>query len=393
MTKIYAGLYDAGTTLRKQRTHPGADTAWWTDDRLFEDRIFDLGTKIPQQNEAMRDLAGLDVAPWPDRFPSHVWIDWTNRYEHRGADPGDGLALNLYQLDQISDLYPPLPGGELRYNYTPDHLLDPEEARLLPELTWREIRARAPEPTDWYRLDTLNEAGGTQLKAPMALVVDGARNPVVLELPDNSLFTPFDMRDGSARYRLIDGDTGLELTADQLDAGAMALLPRGHYNVYLRPRRWRYFVVVYAVYLYVSLFETFYVNTAVSYAWYDRPPTYPIRHDVLNHPTGGDGGIWWQFEHSMAAAQIRTEIFDNQWNTFSEAFVFSHIDHTELWAYRYWPLPGEYVLGVERVDHSTGRGSTVWAQTLNSEKTRYPQELIYYDPEIPFYVTGPGGIF
>jgi hypothetical protein len=392
VTKIHATLHDAGTILRKQRYHPGADTAWWTDNRLFEDRIFDLGEKIPQQNAAMRDLAGMDINPWPETFPAHVWVDWTNRYEWRGGDGGDGLGLDLYQLDQIADKYPPLPGGTVRLDLDGSHITDPVHGRLVPSLTWREVRDRAPDPTEWYRLDTLNETGGAGLQAPLGLVVDGARNPVVLAMPDQSLFTPFDLRDGSSRYRLVDQD-GQQLPDAQLDAGALALNPRGHYRLWFRPRRWRYFAVVYAVYLYISFFEMFYVSTAVSYAWYDRPPTYPVRHNVLANPSGGDGGINWQFEHSLAAAQIRRELFDNQWWTFSEAFVFHHIDHTELWAYRYWPLAGEYVVGIERVDDSTGRGTAVWAMTKANEQSRYPQELIYYDPEVPFYVTGPGGVF
>lgn len=383
---IYATLHDAGTQLRTQAaTVPGCDLAWWTDSRLFETSIFEIRERVAAQNAFMADLAGRKVRPWPLELPAHAWVDWTPRYEYSGTD---GLALDLHHLDYYSPYRPIRPLGEVRFrtnNVYP--ILHPADAQLARELTVRETAESQAVPSDWYRLPTLNESGGTQLREPVALRVQAPRAPVLLTMPDNSLWTPFDLTAGPDRYRAVtvgEGGQVVDIPEDEV-AAALALHPRGRYRLHLRPRRWRYYVIVYAVYYYISFFDFFPVAQAVSLAWYDQPPKYPTRHNVLSG-NDSDPGINWQFEHSNAAAELRTELYAHQWHTLSEAFVFGYIDHTEMWAYRYWPFAGEYVLGVERLDEVTGRRSAVWAVTRSDESSRYPQSLIYYDPTVPFYV-------
>jgi hypothetical protein len=389
---IYASLFDAGTELRRQPADvPGCDTAWWTDAH-FEESIFEYRkrSKTLHQNEKMRDADPMEIRPWPEPMPGKMWVDHTARYTWNGLD---GLSLNLYHVDRIAGDFPPLPAGAAQLITNPKPEVDRAEGRTLRELTWREVRDAAETPTDWYRLDTLNESQGTQLTEPLALIVPEARGSIALEMVNQSLFDPFDLRKGTEWYRATD-DNGEAFTGDVSEY--LYLYPRGRYNLYFRPRRWRYYVVVYAVFIYISFFELFPVTTAFTHAWYDTAPRYPIRHNILNtNPGSTDPAILWQFEHSQAAADLTHQIFEAQWWTPCEAFIFSSIELVQMWVYREAPRKYENVLGIGRVDQATGRESRVWIQNLNDRDDDYPREEIAFFEQVPWYILPPGseGIF
>lgn len=386
---INASLFDAGMQLRRQPSSaPGVDTAWWAASRTFEESLFEFRDRsnLPAQNAAMRAVDPIVVSPWPERMPAHMWVDWTPRHAWNGID---GLGFNLWALDTVTGEFPLRPAGEPRLEMGPVMNLDREASRFQRELAWREVRDLAEDPTDWYRADTLNESGGTHLVAPVCLRLEGLRGPVVPELVDNSFFEPFDLRAGTGRYQVYDSN-GTWIPSP-MAAELLRLEPRGIYNLYLRPRRWRYFIVAYVVYIYVSFLELFYVNQAHTHVFYDAPPRYPYRHDILSStPETVDPAVLWEWEHSQAAADLTAAIFDAEWRSLCEAFLFSHVDHLEMWVYRYPPQKGEYVLGIGRVDRCTGREAITWVQNRRDLDDLYPQQQLAYFEYVPWYILPAG---
>jgi hypothetical protein len=385
----YAALFDGGRGLRVQAADvPGLDTAWWVDGRIFEESIFDYGFRrntIPQ-NELMKSTAGLPVRQWGEDLPGHMWIDNTNRYPWTGVD---GLKMNLYHVDRVAGDFPLLPAGEVPYLEDPD---DPEvdraAGRFLREFDYQEIQNDAENPSEWYRLPTLNEQGGTQLREPLALVVPEVRGAIALELVDQSLWDPFDLRQGD-RYRVRTNNDEI-LEGDAADEWRF-LQPRGVYRLTLRPRRWRYFVTCYVIYVHISFVELYYVREVFTQAWYDIPPCYPLRHNIIDADViGGDPAVFWAFEHSQAAADLTDQIFDAQYWTLSEAHIFHHVELVQMWISKAPPRKHEYVLGIERLDVSGTEPSRVWLEHTRDLSSEYPQQQIAFFQEVPWYILPPG---
>lgn len=391
---IYARLFDGGTELRIQAAdEPGLDVAWWTDARVFEESVFDFGQRrnTQAQNAVVENVSrrvggsqDRTVRAWPDPFPSHSWIDWTARYRRTSTD---GFALSIHYPERFigGQGFPVLPAGELEFDpsLTPSPDTERETGRLLPERSWRDVRelhAGMEDPESYVRLDTLNEAGGTRLQEPIALRIRGERGSVVPVLPDQSLFDPFDLRED--RYRFI-GPDGQVLGRD-----FAYLNPRGFYNLHLRPRRWKFFVTVHAIFWHISWFELFPVREVFSQAWYDRPPTYPLRHNLHNFNIfTTDPAVLWQFEHSQAAADLTDQIFDAQWWSLSEAHIFGFVELVQMWIERAAPRKGETVLVVERIDQATGRTFPIAVQNAASDSVlddAYPTQDIAFFQEVPW---------
>lgn len=382
---IYASLFDAGTDLRRRPSNlPGLDTAW-APDANFEERTveFVYDRKVEYQNAQMRELGPVNVRAWPVTMPRKVWLDRTHRYAWNGTD---GFGFNLYHVDRVAGDFPPIPGGDPRLELNAD---DPEveraAGRLLREYDWREVRARAEVPADWYRLDTLNESGGTVLEEPLGLRIPDVRGAVALELVDNSLFAPFDLRQGTDRYLAVDAEN--RPLADP-NGERLYLHPRGRYNLYLRPRRWRWFVTVYATFYYISIFEFFPVTLVFPKAWYDTPPRYPMRHRILDtSPDSTDPAIVDAFDSSRAAADLRSEILDAQYWTPCEAFVFGDIELVQMWLERYPPRRDEYALGIGQVDDATGKESLTWIRNRLNLDAAYPKQTIAFFENVPWFIT------
>jgi hypothetical protein len=403
---IYARLFDGGTELRTQPSDvPGLWRGWWTDVRAYEESVFDyrLRTNTEEQNAAMEKRTTLTtdrvLHAWPNLFPGHSWIDWTTRYRDTSLD---GFRLELSYPERFigGQEFPGIPAGEL--SFRPDQTPSPdtvrEEGRLIRERSWRETRelqAELGNPETFVRLDTLNESGGCQLKEPIALRARGNRGSVVLTLPDQSLFDPFDLRYPD-RYLVID-ENGSELGRD-----FAYLNPRGFYNLHFRPRRWKFYVVVYCIFWHITFFEIYPVREVFTQAWYDRPPTYPYRHNLHNFNIFSiDNAVLWQFEHSQAAADLSRQIFEAQYWTLSVAHIFGGVELCQMWIERAAPRRGETVFVLERVDRAIGRSYPVFVKNKASDATLenlYPTTDIAFFQEVPWTPTGSdnwgvGGIY
>jgi hypothetical protein len=379
---IYASLFDAGTELRKLPADvPGMDEAWWINSG-WEESFFEhaSGRRIAELNARMQNIQNLQVRPWPEPMPGKMWIDNTHRYRRFGFD---GLKFRMSMWDRIPDTFLLAPAGdpELVTQTVPSPILEPVEGRLLRELSWREIQARAENPGEWYRLDTLNESEGTQLQEPLALAFRGIRGPLVPGIEDQSLFAPFDLALGESIYRAVD-ESGVEVPLERA-----WLYPRGTYDLYLRTRKWRYNVIVYATFLYISWFEMYTIVTPFVHMWYDRPPVYPLRHNILETSPGtNDAAIVLQFEQSQAAADLTQQIFQAQWWTLCDAFIFQSVERVEMWVNRMPPAKREVILGVSRIDQATGAESRVWVENRLNMTTVYPVQQIAYFEEVPWWI-------
>lgn len=377
----YAALFDGGRQFRKQAgTVPGLDLGWYTDRRIFEESVFEHGTRANtyEQNDAMQDTEGFSFRQWGENMPGHMWVDNTHRYHWTGVD---GLKFNAYSADRIAGDFPPLGAGDVEFLENPD---DPEvdrSIRILRELDHREIRDVVDDPSEWIRRDLLNESGGTQLREPLAIVFPEVRGSVALELVDNSLFDPFDLREQS-RYE-IRSHSGEILESEQWSF----LHPRGVYRLHLRPRRWKFFVTTFAIFVHVSFVELFYVREVFTQAWYSIPPCYPLRHNIIDaNVIAGDNAVFHAFEHSQAAADLRRQILEAQYWTLSEAHIFSHIELTQMWIERAPPRKFEIVLGIERLDAGGREPSFVWIQNRRDLTSEYPIQDIAFFQEVPFFI-------
>jgi hypothetical protein len=146
-------------------------------------------------------------------------------------------------------------------------------------------------------------------------------------------------------------------------------------------------VIVYVVFIYIGWFETYEVLLPFPHLWYDRPPVYPLRHNILEtNADTNDAAIVWQFEHSQAAADIEQQIFDAQWWTPCEVFIFKNVEKVVMWVNRVPPAKREVILGVGRVDQATGAESRVWVENRYNMTSAYPVQQIAYFQEVPWWI-------
>jgi hypothetical protein len=276
--------------------------------------------------------------------------------------------------------------------------VDREDARVSTEPDMEEIQARNPSPTEWLRLPVENEDPGfSNLKDPLVVMqsTDKEGGRVTLSGDYNPIFVPFDLTHPEWYY-VYDAD-GTELARDPGDvANLLAFDPEGHYRLYLRPANWRWVATVVAHYVYISWFEAFYSDLIFTEAYYNRPPVYPKRHDLLNDVpsitvNGVDhcfsAAINESFEKSEAAAFLAQQMMEAQWWTLSEAFVYVGNDPPSVAISLYPPQQGDMVLGVGRVDYPGGAEEVLWVKQVVTGDTAgwTPQFLQYY--LVPWYAT------
>lgn len=369
---IYCNLYDGGTEFRTfDEGVPGMLRPVWIQ-QDYEGTV--IADRLVEINENFKTVTPLACAPWPEDMPGKMWIDHTSRY----AGTNGGLALNLYSYDPISDDYPALPGGVSQFVTDPEPELDRGEGRLLRSLDWEEVQAGADDPTEWVRLPARNEYGGTDLHEPLTLQVFGNHcAEVALELPDNSLFAPFDFRELS-RYRVF--EDGVEAAVSETDkAHYLRLRDGGTYALYLKPRRWRWFAEVECMFVHATPWWSSFVIESFNMPYWDRPPVYPYRHSILSGDSS-DIGIDYQFTRSRAAAQLRENILDTQYVTLCEAYVYVSNDPAKITIWRYPHRGGEFVAGIGRIDKYTGHETRVWVQQVDTYSSVYPiQQIAYYE--------------
>ena len=390
---IWAEMFDAGTTLviDPLADVPGMDSAYF--------RSLDMEYQFPTQRQDDINQLIVDtpfsgfLRPWPDGFPWRMWMDYTDR--HRG-DYG-GPKFTFYHWDDFSGNYDPVPAATSQVINA--SLYDPtqrDDLRTTDWLTSAEIVAAegSPDPTTWLRLPLRNEPGGR----------DGHRcdllNPVVINQfaqggphykvqgDYNPIYAPFDLRHPEWYDPVDSQGNPMDLGLHGFDKNQlMSVLNNSTTKLYVRPANWRWVPTVKAYYYYVSWFEFFLTFQMFTTAWFDRPPIYPHRHDLI-HTTrtadlewdhtfwSTDAGIDDGFNRSRGAQFLRSQIIDAQWWTYSEAFVFARNDPAKLYLWLWPPEAGDIVLGIGTTDHITGAEQTVWFKQNRDLTDEFPRMII-----------------
>jgi hypothetical protein len=397
---IRAELYDAGTTLIKVPWggKPGMELAYFREIDMEYDFTQD-DYRIGEINDALLATeAWVDLAPWPQPFPGVMWVDYTPRYY--GEEGPGGLQLTMYHWYAWGDdenAFNPVP-AKLSQMSRPDFQVpfaDRTDERMGDSLTQEEIQERNDHPTKWLRLPTRNETGMCELLQPAALVQRGQVGASFgLASNYNPLFFPFDLR-RPEYYSMVteDGTTVSEETKIQ----HMRLMADGFYRLYLVPARWRWVATVAATFVYISWFEAFYTREVFTHAWFNRPPIYPIRHNVLTTSQYpgleynfnfycSDLGVNDGFDRSRGSAFLRQQIIEAQWYTMSEVYLFVGNDPVTLTLWQYPPEPGDVVLGIGKMDSWTGSEERLWLIQKQSVADRWPNTVIA-QYLVPFIVT------
>lgn len=388
-----AELFDAGTKLT---IIPWMDTPGMNDGYF---RAIDMEYQFPgdlqyQINEALRtEPTSATFLPWPRPFPARCWIDWTPRYE--GEDGGLQIETARYEVgfNQYSFVSGKL--TQIPTDAAYDPVVEINDTRVADSKTVDEIAADHDHPTEWLRRALYNEAGGKDygycgLEKPASLVqnhhIGDEFRTVVNYSP---LFAPVDLTHPE-RYEVFRSDG----TPVREPLRRMSMRQDGRYRLYLRPANWRWTVTVWANYLYVSFFEMFPTRQIFTTAYFDRPPIYPRRHDLI-HTTqvatweylgnlySIDAGISWAFNLSRGSAQLRHEIIDSQWWTQSEAFIFTGNEQASIAMWLWPPEAGDIVMGIGQIDNVTGEEQTVWLRQKDDLTDLYPRTVIgsYAVPE------------
>ena len=382
---IYAEIFDAGTyPLKNPATYPavpGMDRVYYNESDFETDGVDNRSTEI---NELVRTVNDFELAPWPEKFSGKCYIDRTSRYQSDAALTG--LGLNFHRYERLRDESHPLAAGEWTLDLAEDGTLDRTAGRVVRALTWEEVQDRAANPTEWLRLDFINDKdSGTNLKNQLWVRFQSLRGKEYrLEIPDNVLFAPLDLTHPE-RYRVLDDDGNR--VENELSPHLLNLYNRGRYKLYLRPRKWRYVATVVVHYWYISPFERFRAQEIFTRAHTHRPPFYPYRHDLIqttqvaNIPDyfgvehSLDIGINWQWEHSRSAHALAREIIEGQYFTKLVVKLFGGNEDPVVVVSSRPPDAGDIVLGIGRLD-SSGRESRYWIQQTTDLTSVYPWEVL-----------------
>ena len=368
-------LVDAGTRPHLDRlVVPGMDRLTWLEVDCEED-VLTKGTTQARQNEGMRAGTDLEVAPWPLAVPYHAPVDL--------VDVNEDLEVSLYHHAPggLGDV--PVPAGDIAAVTDPDPVGAPPEGRVKGLASPAEVREVVRTPTGWVRLPFANEVGGTRLGNPLILYLQralyGDRYRLVLE--DQPLFAPFDLRE-EGRYYAVDDENRFVPMSTVVD-----LLSQGRRRLYLRPRRWRWSIFVWADYVNATAFELI-PNTEVfvKVAW-NRPPFYPIRHDVrvstqsaeLWHPYASaycsyDAGIESQWEASRAYTDLVRQVLEQQFFSLCWSYILLENSDAYVIVDRDPPAAEDVVLGI---GWQSGVGQVrVWIIQRGDLSAVYPKTSI-----------------
>ena len=331
--------FDGGTELNVAPLDDtvGMDRPVWNQ-LNFEESLF-VHRRWEIEDLYRSSLEDETIEPWPDKLPGKLPID------HSGRISGsDGFHLNAYAYDPYSEDYPPIPAGEINIESDQDPYVNREEGRAMRALSWREVQARKDNPEDWVRLDSYNAKYGTRMVEPTTVSLQGHRgSSVAFELPDNSLYVPWDLR-YPERYKVYLGEASEEALEKEIASQWLTFRNNGTYHLYLKPRRWRWYVSVVCWFMYATPFQSAIIRETFTKSWYDRPPVYPYRHSKPPWTSSdGDHAIEYQFETSRAAQELRQEILAAQWHTLCEVYVFLYNDPAKLTCWRMPPRGDEYV--------------------------------------------------
>lgn len=322
------------------------------------------------------------MTPWPDTMPGKCWVDHCDRHERLGED-GLSFALSHWtELDQAADL---APAGDCDLDLAPDPEADRSQGRTVSLLGWQEVQQRAEVPAGWARLPLRNEVTAG-LEAPLWLRFTGLAGPSYrLALEDQSIFSPFDSTLGAGSYDAV-GDDG-ELVDQDFAQAFLDLAPRGRYALYLRPRTWRITARVLAHFLIVTPFETAWNDEFFPRTYYDRPPVYPYRHDVIHtsltadlqswdgDPRSYDQAIDWAFANSRIAGDLTREIQQQQYFSYCYSYIYVGHEVAELDVWREPPPVGQIAFGLGAQD-AGGQEGRLWYIQRQDLSDRYPRTLL-----------------
>jgi hypothetical protein len=376
--------HDGGTEfVFAQPVVPGLDTGRFQHMggvRGWEHYFYEEDEYKIQTNAMMFDKIGgvVPFRQWPPGMPSTCWVDNTTRYQTT-----EGFFWKWHQRDQLTGSYypaPAMPHTWLDVTYEPP-ILDPQE-KVSTLLDSSEVANYMAEQEggdtgnairDWLQNETEYTGpnrGYTHLKDPISITPEGiAGNNFVLEVPnDQLLFAPQDWRE-PGWYRCFD------LNGEELDSETwLNLRPSGKYRIHLRPRLWRYTVTVIAHYVYVSLWGAIPNDEIFIHLYYDRPPFYPHRHDVIHtkaanplfnfhgQPRSHDPAIDWSWEHSRAAADLARQMLAQQYNLISAVYIYVGNEDPDIFVEAWPSYKNDVVAVIERIDETTDTAQCVFVR-------------------------------
>lgn len=376
---------------------PGADLLYWRELRVEEDAF---AWDVPAHNAAMVAAAGdVDVAPWPEKVARCAPVDITARYDF-------AVRLQLLQRASLLAATDPQAWGEVPDGLariidprTPVDPFDRGASHLTGQRSQEEIRAESAEPWRFLRLPFRNEVGACDFKRPAVFRWDGLQAArFTFRLEDDPLFVPFDLSHPE-RYAWF-GEDGSPLEGGEafaeVGAGADLVL-------YLVPRRWRLWIHCWVHYEWITWFEQVPNDEQFIRIFYDRPPFYPVRHDVVH--SAGQADLWHDYEEawlswdsgvdskvtgSAAAAALRHEIVMQQWYSLCTAYVLTGVEPAKVTIWQDPPRVGEIVAGIGHRSRSLGVERPIWAVQATDASALYPRTVIgeFYND---FYNSPVGG--
>lgn len=373
---IEAALHDAGTALEiAPEVAPGMDRGRYVQLDMEESVLqSNAGTRLAAINEGVRSAGYAQLRPWPGIVPRKAPLDL--------VPANEGLSLALQQRCSVTGRWSPVPEGVIAYTGQ-DRALDRNQWRPAAMLTPEEMRGlEAAEATEWVRLPFGNEPQlGRSMNAAWFGVQAGR---FLLSLPDNHVWTPFDLT-REDRYAWV-GDDGASIEWKKVYGW---FGDRSRLRLYLRPRRWRWFARVVAHFLVVTPFETARNDEIFLKVWFDRPPFFPFRHEIsrtvgnqlIFHEYEGayldyDEGIDRGWRLTRAFGELQSEIVAQQYYSLCVAYILESVEPAAITLQRVPPRNGEIVCGVGILDQGSGVESRAWAVQVKDLSSVYPQQTI-----------------
>jgi hypothetical protein len=140
-------------------------------------------------------------------------------------------------------------------------------------------------------------------------------------------------------------------------------------------------------FMYANFAESFILSIMFTFTFYDRPPFWPHRHDILHASSEEiDVACWQVLNYSRAAAMMRDEIFKLQYHTLCEVLVFLTAHPAEVTITRMPERGGNIFLGIERQDRGTGFADRVWLKYRENQTAYYPAQTIASWEYVPIYI-------
>lgn len=375
---ITAQLRDGLTApVVSRQSVPGMDSLYWRETDTEESLRRDLSSEL---NAAMRSVAGsMALDPWPQKVPLAAPVDY--------GPLTKGMSIDLHHRDRLSGERPPIPAAAAQV--LDESAIGLERRELLQGtalLTPAEVRASVSSPTEWIRLPFGNETGGTRMEQPVQLMWRAKGAAFRAVLADNDIWTPFDLTHDDW-YQAENDDGEVIDKRFWLDFRQSA-----RYVLYLRPRRWRWVVTCVAHFYIVTLFELVQNDEIFIQVFYTRPPYFPYRWDPTSrdtaplwHPWVGswlsfDTAVDWRWGHSLASEDMRHQIYQQQYVSLCASYLFAGNEDPAAVIERVAPRRGELVLGIGRMDNSTGQEHRIWVRQVVDLGSVYPQTVIgsYY---------------